>query len=266
MRRLAFTLIELLVVISIIALLIAILLPALSNARRTAEMTQCQSNERGLVQSWTAYTVDNKDEMVGAENSEFTDGTDTSLYVDTAWVRTSWPGPETEQNLIDGDLYDYIRDTAIYLCPADNTVAPYTQSTTTLPRVRSYSISTFLNGFEFSGWGGTMNVARRLGDVVRPDQTRAIQDEPDPRSNYPLNSFAMSPWGSAAEYGWSDWPADYHFDGVPLSFVDGHAEFYRFQDGRTGEITDFGGPQHPGSKDWEYFADTLNPGATRFNP
>ena len=58
--RAAFTLIELLVVISIIALLIGILLPALGAARETARGTVCQSNMRNLTLSFVSYSVDNK--------------------------------------------------------------------------------------------------------------------------------------------------------------------------------------------------------------
>jgi prepilin-type N-terminal cleavage/methylation domain-containing protein/prepilin-type processing-associated H-X9-DG protein len=55
-----FTLIELLVVISIIALLIAILLPALGAARRSASNTECLSRMRSMAIAITAFEVDNK--------------------------------------------------------------------------------------------------------------------------------------------------------------------------------------------------------------
>ncbi len=59
-RSNAFTLIELLVVISIIALLIAILLPALSGARKSAQSMVCLKNHRSLAQGMEVYAVENK--------------------------------------------------------------------------------------------------------------------------------------------------------------------------------------------------------------
>jgi len=71
MRR-GFTLIELLVVISIIALLIAILLPALSSARKQAQFTQCLINTRQFGTTTSAYLVDNKNRMPrGAEGADY---------------------------------------------------------------------------------------------------------------------------------------------------------------------------------------------------
>ena len=56
----AFTLIELLVVISVIALLIGILLPALSSARATASNVQCSSQIHGILQALYTYAADNQ--------------------------------------------------------------------------------------------------------------------------------------------------------------------------------------------------------------
>src|SRR5690606_14268486 len=66
--RAAFTLIELLVVIAIIALLVALLLPALSAARETSSRLKCSAQTRDLAAAWATVTFERDGRLIAYDN------------------------------------------------------------------------------------------------------------------------------------------------------------------------------------------------------
>src|SRR5215831_1399304 len=83
-----FTLIELLVVIAIIAILAAMLLPALAKAKLKAQGVQCMSNHRQLCLAWRLYAEDNRDTLVYASDCPGCQGIDSKFQDQFAWTLT----------------------------------------------------------------------------------------------------------------------------------------------------------------------------------
>lgn len=216
----AFTLIELLVVIAIIAILAAMLLPALSRAKCRAQGIACLSNTKQLMIGWTLYCSDHGD--------KFSPG----KPVDGGM---SW-GPDADNTnafkLIDPDkspLGSYVRSTKVWKCPADNYQSPANPG----PRVRSLSMNAVLGNKadirnqQFQGRTYVETVTK-LTELARPGPAMVyvfLDEHPDSINDSLFVMLAGRP-PVAAE--WRDLPSSMHCGGGNLSFADGHSEIHKW--------------------------------------
>jgi len=118
--RRAFTLVELLVVIAIIAVLIALLLPALSAVREQANRIKCMSNLRSIGQSMKIYAADNRDRY---PRTLYVDGPIPRAFHDEARP-DNFTGPDLYENDVTAGMFLLVRYRMAklenFLCPSSN--------------------------------------------------------------------------------------------------------------------------------------------------
>ncbi len=247
-----FTLIELLVVIAVIAILMAILIPALQIAKETATGAVCLNNHRSLVTGWIMYADDNDGWLI-CNGACYDTATDKSPWVhrpkDIAGNNLSYnPAPETIRNedryrgIQQGTLWKYIKDVDVYHCPGDN------RRITRLPPrdcFRSYSIS-YAFGRRLIGTPGDRgyNYYLKMHDVKDAPQYYVFVEEEHNGSRYGENEGGWHlPYNNggnriANPNSWTfyDPLASYHNKSSTFGFADGHAGRRRWMDKRTLEF------------------------------
>ncbi|HUR45834.1 MAG TPA: prepilin-type N-terminal cleavage/methylation domain-containing protein [Candidatus Saccharimonadales bacterium] len=217
-NRKGFTLIELLVVVAIIAILAALLLPALGKAKEKSLAIGCANNLRQLSMALGLYSDENLDLLINNH------GIQETIARKQNWANNveDWLSSDGNTNLTtltDGKLSPYLSgSTAVFKCPSDKSIAENG------PRIRSFSLNSLFGdpGELTNKFNPQLKQFFLWSDIPNPTDIYVFLDEHPDTIN---DGFFMNRWD---DFRWGNLPASYHNGAANLSFADGHVEAHRW--------------------------------------
>ncbi|MBN2591069.1 MAG: prepilin-type N-terminal cleavage/methylation domain-containing protein [Sedimentisphaerales bacterium] len=212
MTKKGFTLIELLVVIAIIAVLMAILFPALNRAKEQGKRTMCLGNLKSLTLAWIMFADDNEQRLVSG-NAGGPGGWVGKGYSDDYATGVQLPEEDQRKAMRIGTLWNYTKEEGVYKCPTGMRGSLIT-----------YSVMDAMNGLTRQGSPMVTNMM----NIKRPANRLVFIDEG-----------WLTPDSYAVHYTrevWWDSPAVRHGNGTTFSFADGSSNYYKWRGSDTVEI------------------------------